>query len=176
MRKTCDGNREQENLGKNVFKISLEYSSQMTNWINNWLDGFFFVIFSLYRICLYYVNIILKLFLVFIFLRKKHVFCLLLLSVQKKETYGGYDSSWRFFRQYSVRLRPKPNSYQIFIRACYIPKFSKFYLNKKMPMLRSLKMSSLTYDFYKLEHNAKRLPLEFEFWKSWNGTIEYTNR
>ena len=32
-----------------------------------------------------------------------------------------------------------------------------------MPMLRSLKMSSLTHDFYKLKHNAKRLPLEFDF-------------
>ena len=47
-----------------------------------------------------------------------------------KETYGGYDSSWRLFQQRFIRLGLRPNWYQIFIKTCYIPKLSKFYLEK----------------------------------------------
>ena len=64
----------------------------------------------------------------------------------------------------------RSNWYQIGNKACYIPKVSKFHVEKKMSMLTGLKVSSLTCKglFYRTEHDAKGGTYATDFWRSWN--------
>ena len=58
-----------------------------------------------------------------------------------------------------------PSWCQIWSKTYYIPKVSNFYLEKRIPMLTDLKVSSLGCKcvFYRPNHNATGDPLKLDF-------------
>ena len=70
-----------------------------------------------------------------------------------------------------------PNWYQIRSKACYIPKVSRFFVEKVYVLLTSLKVPSLAckYVVYRPEHNVKWRPHGNEYSRSCNAEMKYTN-
>ena len=70
-----------------------------------------------------------------------------------------------------------PYRYQIRNKIIYTPKISKFYTEKRIPMLKDIKVSSLPSKcvFNKTEHFAKADPIGTEFWIFRKAEIKYNN-